>query len=139
MIKAKARSDHGDVLILGLSFENIKRLVEKGQPIHIDRKEIDIPFDIMIFAGETEESMAKSLEPHFAPFMETNIIPYDRDHLSTPDVRPRWTLPELEAFKGELMSRYLTDPIFKKAADAIGSLQFDLVDLQARLNQQSKS
>jgi hypothetical protein len=43
---------------LALSEENIQRL-KKGEPIHIDVREMDFPYDlqILLFAGETEESI----------------------------------------------------------------------------------
>jgi hypothetical protein len=40
----------------------------------------------------------------------------------------RWTNQELDELKAELNRRHLLDPIFRVCADAIGSLQFDLVD-----------
>lgn len=60
MLKGKGTKDGREVLILGLSFENMERL-KKDRPIVIWREEINIPFDIIIFAGETEESMAKDV------------------------------------------------------------------------------
>lgn len=56
-------ADKRKLLGLGLSHENLKRLKDnkpirfKGEPLGLDG------FDVLIFAGETEESMAKELDP----------------------------------------------------------------------------
>lgn len=60
MIKAKGRHKGRDVIVLGLSEGNIVRLRE-GKPIHIFREEMNIPFDVIIMWGETEEAMSKQL------------------------------------------------------------------------------
>lgn len=64
MIKAMATGADGrSVLILGLSFENLNRL--RANPgddhIRIDGKEIGLPIDVVIFAGETEAHCAEAL------------------------------------------------------------------------------
>jgi hypothetical protein len=61
MIKATAVVGDRTLLILGLSFGNLRKfLAEPGDTfIRIDGKEMGIPFDVMIFSGETEEAMAK--------------------------------------------------------------------------------
>ena len=47
----------------------------------------------------------------------------------------RWTHAQIEELKRELCRRRLLDPIFLRCADALGSLQFDLVDArQSRSN-----
>lgn len=63
MIKFTATCANGDKLIaFGLSVGNIARLKE-GKPIHVDLREVQIEgFQVMIFAGETEESMMRDLE-----------------------------------------------------------------------------
>jgi hypothetical protein len=60
MLKGKGTRDGREVLLFGLSFENLKRLRE-DKPITIWREEMGIPFDIVIFAGETEETMAEAV------------------------------------------------------------------------------
>ncbi len=40
----------------------------------------------------------------------------------------RWTQEQIEHLKSELLLRHLLDPLWVKCADALGSLQFDLVD-----------
>jgi predicted alpha/beta-fold hydrolase len=61
MIKATARIGDRQLLVIGLSFGNLaKFLAEPGQTfIKIDGKAMDLPIDVMIFSGETEEDMAK--------------------------------------------------------------------------------
>jgi hypothetical protein len=61
MIKATAVVGDRTLLILGLSFRNLRKfLAEPGQTyIKVDGKELDLPIDVMIFSGETEEAMGK--------------------------------------------------------------------------------
>jgi hypothetical protein len=55
MIKALA----GDMIIIGLSDENMKRLKE-DQPIHFNLSELGLENrEVLIFAGKDEESMAE--------------------------------------------------------------------------------
>jgi len=70
MIKAKgqmadANGVSKEVLILGLSFGNLRRL--HSQPletfIRIEGSEINIPFDIVICSGKTEADLYKALKP----------------------------------------------------------------------------
>ena len=42
----------------------------------------------------------------------------------------RWTEPQLEELKRELQRRSSLDPMWVVCADAIGSLQYDLIDAQ---------
>ena len=58
MIKATA----GNLVLLGLSNENVKRLKE-GKPIHIYGAELGIERDIVIVWGKTEKEILKSLKP----------------------------------------------------------------------------
>ena len=63
MIKFTATTDDRKLLGLGLSHENLKRLKDK-QPIQFKGEALGLDgIDILIFAGETEASMAKELEP----------------------------------------------------------------------------
>ena len=67
MIKAQA----GDLLILELSNENIKRL-KKGEPIVFDLKSNFLDQGIkriFIFTGETEQSMEITLKKFIRPEM----------------------------------------------------------------------
>lgn len=54
----------GQLLVLGLSYENLKRLKE-GQPIFLSRKThgLTIPpnINIVILAGETEDTMKEMM------------------------------------------------------------------------------
>jgi hypothetical protein len=63
MIKAKK----GNLIILGLSDENMKRLA-KGQPIKFNmKKDLDMEdIDVLIFNGHTEESMYEEILPHIS-------------------------------------------------------------------------
>lgn len=60
MIKAKGTKKGKEILLLGLSDMNVKKL-QQGLPIVIERAEIDLPFDIIIFYGKTEEDMIEIL------------------------------------------------------------------------------
>jgi hypothetical protein len=54
------------LLILGLSAENVRRLVDEDDPIlkhGLDR--YGVPCDVLIFAGSTEEQMAELLQREF--------------------------------------------------------------------------
>ena len=65
MIKATAVGEDGrPVMVIGLSFGNLRKfLAEPGHTfIKIDGKAMDLPMDVIIFSGETEEKMA-SLVP----------------------------------------------------------------------------
>jgi len=71
LLIASALLDNGrTLLVLGLSTQNRERLAQ-GQPIQISREThgVAIPADvaIMIFAGETEESMGRSLGALIGP------------------------------------------------------------------------
>ncbi len=63
MLKAGARKkDGGHLVLLGLSAENLRRL-PNDEPIKLDLAEIGHPeIEIVIFAGDTEESMAQGLQ-----------------------------------------------------------------------------
>lgn len=68
MIKAAATDkETGDpVIILGLSAENIRRL-QDDQPIRVDLSEMGLTGQVVIFAGETEEAMTKTMMPLIGP------------------------------------------------------------------------
>ena len=61
MIKATGTSNTGkEVLLLGLSFLNLKRL-QAGDPIMFDATPYGYDGQIFIFADKDEETMAKSI------------------------------------------------------------------------------
>lgn len=68
MIKAKGKTHEGDPLyILGLSRENMRRLM-KGEPIVVDmRKEYGDRAVVIIVGGETEEAIRDELLKHYDP------------------------------------------------------------------------
>lgn len=60
-IKAKSSIDHKDMLIIGLSDENL-RLLREGRPIKFNAKDVGFPhMDIMIFNGRTETEMYETI------------------------------------------------------------------------------
>lgn len=67
MLKAVAHGDDHELIVLGLSDENIKRL-KNNQPITFDLDQLGIKgIRIFIFAGETEESMAEDMKEFIGP------------------------------------------------------------------------
>lgn len=64
MIKFTATSGDGrQILGIGLSHVNLERLKD-NQPIRFKGEDVGLPdIDVLIFAGETEESMAKQMDP----------------------------------------------------------------------------
>ena len=62
MIKATGGQGDNKVVILGLSEENCRRM-RQDKPIHVFGAEIGIPFDIVIFWGETEAHLAQQMQP----------------------------------------------------------------------------
>jgi len=74
MIKFKATQSNGrEVLGLGLSAKNVEQL-KLGRPISVWGREIDIPFDVMIFYGETEQTMADEFRKHGMIDPEKTVI-----------------------------------------------------------------
>lgn len=60
-VKAKSTTDGKDMLLLGLSDENMKRLKD-GQPIKFNAKDVGFPhMEIMIFNGRTEAEMYEEI------------------------------------------------------------------------------
>jgi len=71
MIKAIMKNkDSDNILLLGISEENVNRLKE-GKPIHIKGDELGIDNDVLIVYGETEEDLYKDLRPYIVP--ETRV------------------------------------------------------------------
>lgn len=62
MIKFSSLTDHGLLIGLGISDKNVE-LLKAGKPIKVNLMELGVtePIEIMIFHGETEEKMAKTL------------------------------------------------------------------------------
>lgn len=71
MLKASGTTEDGQhVVFFGLSHENVKRLSE-GLSIQFDGKDVALPgVQVVIFVGETEESMAQQLTDLIAPGAE---------------------------------------------------------------------
>jgi len=66
MIKARGKTQDGrDIIILGLSRENVNKLLE-DQPIWVDTEAMGIPggMHIAILGGETEEAIHADLSKH---------------------------------------------------------------------------
>lgn len=65
MIKGVAVMKGKQTLFLGLSFGNLDKF--RADPadtyIHVDGKEIGIDIDIVIFSGETEADLVRTLAP----------------------------------------------------------------------------
>jgi hypothetical protein len=60
MIKGRGKRGDRDTIILGLSFENLRRL-KQDKPIVIWKEEMDLPHDIIIFAEETEAKLIEAV------------------------------------------------------------------------------
>jgi hypothetical protein len=61
MIRAKGRSKDRNVMIVGLSDENLKRLQE-GQPILTEMDHVGFPqLDLVIMHGKTEDDLREDL------------------------------------------------------------------------------
>jgi hypothetical protein len=65
MLRAMAKDGKTNrpLLMLGLSHANLAKL-EQGQPIHVDGTEMGIDIDVLLWAGETDESLGMQLEQH---------------------------------------------------------------------------
>lgn len=76
MIIARATTDHGELLILGLSAINVTRMMA-GKPIVIREKThgegVPKGWEIMIFTGETEVQMQDALQKAGVIGPETKI------------------------------------------------------------------
>ena len=78
MIKAKAETKKGPLAIIGLSAGNIKNL-QLGKPIRVNLAELGLSGYVMIFAGETEASMAREL----AEFIDEKTEIHGLDKISS--------------------------------------------------------
>jgi hypothetical protein len=62
MIRARAKSDRMDVVLLGLSRRNVETL-EEGRPLTFDGKCIGMPgVSFMLFVGETERGILEEFD-----------------------------------------------------------------------------
>lgn len=78
MLKMVATLPNGrSLLVLGLSAENMRRL--PGAPIKIKGEDIGLPLDVVIFTGDTEQSMARDLADLIGPNTQVKIDPRLRD------------------------------------------------------------
>lgn len=66
MIKARIKGDSqkgiGDVIVLGISRDNVKRLTN-GEPIKVDLSEMGMEGEILIFFKETTGDLIKTIQP----------------------------------------------------------------------------
>jgi hypothetical protein len=77
MIKATATLNGRKTLMVGLSFGNLDKFrAEAGDTfIKIDGKEIDLPFDVLLFSGETEAHCAELLQGGIGPDTKIHVSP----------------------------------------------------------------
>lgn len=68
----KAVCNGGQLILLGLSHQNLDRL-RQGKPIKIAGRDLGITGDIVIFSGETEQSMSWELREAISPDTEIHI------------------------------------------------------------------
>jgi hypothetical protein len=67
------------LLVFGLSHQNLKRL-KLGQPIIVKGEDVHAPgYEILIFSGETEQSMVRDFHQFIGPETVVNIDPKLRD------------------------------------------------------------
>lgn len=74
MIRATADMvDGGKLVLLGLSKRNLE-LLAKERPIMIAGSTMDIPFDIIVFAGEDEAAMIDQLKEFIGPGTKFTVL-----------------------------------------------------------------
>ena len=76
MIKATGKGPTGrDTLFVGLSFGNLDKFRAGPLDSHILIKgsEVGLPFDVMIFSGETEAQMAEFMANGFGPDTKVHV------------------------------------------------------------------
>ena len=75
MIKAIGKRNGRDMLMIGLSFGNLDRF--RAAPgdtyIEIDGREMGLPFDVMLFSGETEAHCAEALAGGIGPGTKVHV------------------------------------------------------------------
>jgi hypothetical protein len=66
-------------IVFGLSYTNLERLKD-GQPIVINGDEVRLPgYEILIFSGPTEQSMAREIHELIGPNTQVHIDPRLKD------------------------------------------------------------
>jgi hypothetical protein len=77
MIKAIATIGDRKLLMLGLSYGNLDKFyAEPGDTfIRIDGKEMDLPFDVLIFSGKTEADLQAMMAKNIGPDTKVHIDP----------------------------------------------------------------
>jgi hypothetical protein len=79
MIKAMAHTAKGDIIVLGISAENMRRLID-GQPILFDPAALHITpgttiVGITLFYGETDQELARLMKTLIGPQTEVIVVP----------------------------------------------------------------
>lgn len=77
MIKAIATMNGRKTLMLGLSFRNLDKFRAEpgGTFIRIDGQAMELPFDVMLFSGETEAHMHALIAKGVGPDTKVHIDP----------------------------------------------------------------
>jgi hypothetical protein len=77
MIKATGELNGRKTLFIGLSFDNLDRFRAEPQDTYIivDGRETELPFDVLIFSGETEAHMADLMAQGIGPETKIHISP----------------------------------------------------------------
>ena len=77
MLKAKVTLDGRKTIMLGFSFKNLDKFrAEPGDTfIKLNGDEMGMPFDILIFSGETEAHMADMVRNAIGPDTVVHIDP----------------------------------------------------------------
>lgn len=81
MIKATGKLDGRDTLFVGLSFGNLDRLraAPLDSHIRISGQDTGLPFDVMIFSGETEAAMADIMAQALGPDSKVIVTPRSKN------------------------------------------------------------
>ena len=78
-LRAETKGKPVRLVVLGLSHGNLDRL-RQGHPITVDGGEVGLPgVELLIFSGETEQSMAREVAEFIGPETATKIDPRLRD------------------------------------------------------------
>jgi hypothetical protein len=82
VIKATGKGRTGkDTLFVGLSFGNLDKF--RAEPldtfIMINGADVGLPFDVMIFSGETEAQMADLMAQGFGPDTKVYVSPRSKN------------------------------------------------------------
>lgn len=79
MIKAMAHTAKGDIIVLGISAENVRRLID-GQPILFDPAALHIEpgtpiAGITLFYGETDQELVGLMKELIGPKTDVIVVP----------------------------------------------------------------